>query len=223
MEKKDCDVLPLKVQMKQTLRHIADELERSLSAIDNEHYCVLSDFNLIHESFRKVESMAASFYLQCYLSSFTTNYLDLSISIQHLSERRHGALIVIQRNDSLRTSIHSGIMLEATLTYSLLESIFYPGNPLHDGAVLIKFDRIVSAANVLPVSNIAAVDKKWGTRHRAAIGLTEQTDALVLVVSEETGNASFAYKGFLHPFNPVVDPDVSGMITGVSQADSNAQ
>jgi diadenylate cyclase len=201
MQQNDCDVSPLKVLLKQQLRNITSELERSLDAIDNEDCCLLSDFNEIHESFKKVESIAASFYLQCYLSSFTNNYTDLSISIQHLSERRHGALIIIQRNDSLKTSIHSGIPLEATLTYSLLESIFYPGNPLHDGAVLIESDRIISAANVLPVSSTIVTDnKKWGTRHRAAIGLTEQTDALVLVVSEETGIASFAYKGKLHPF-----------------------
>ncbi|KQX47179.1 hypothetical protein ASD40_16985 [Paenibacillus sp. Root444D2] len=195
----------MKEQLKQQLRHISAEIECSLDTLDNdENSCLLSRFDEIREAFKQVESIAASFYLQCYLSSFTNHYLDLSICIQHLSERRHGALIVIQRNDLLDMFMHSGIRLEATLTYSLLEAIFYPGNPLHDGALLIQSDRIVSAANVLPVSNIS-VDKKLGTRHRAAIGLTERTDALVLVVSEETGNASFAYKGILHPINSL-DP-----------------
>jgi DNA integrity scanning protein DisA with diadenylate cyclase activity len=195
----------MKEQLKQQLRHISAEIECSLDTLDNdENNCLLSRFDEIREAFKQVESIAASFYLQCYLSSFTTHYLDLSICIQHLSERRHGALIVIQRNDLLDMFMHSGIRLEATLTYSLLEAIFYPGNPLHDGALLIQSDRIVSAANVLPVSNIT-VEKKMGTRHRAAIGLTERTDALVLVVSEETGQASFAYKGILHPINSL-DP-----------------
>jgi diadenylate cyclase len=203
MQKGNCDVSPMKELIKQHLCSIVDELQHTLESIDNENHCLLSDFNSISGSFKKIESMAASFYLQCYLSSFTSNYIDLSITIQHLSERRHGALIVIHRNDPLETFIHSGILLEATLTYSLLESIFYPGNPLHDGAVLIKSDRIVSASNVLPVSKAMVVEKKVGTRHRAAIGLTERTDALVLVVSEETGNASFAYKGILHPINGI--------------------
>jgi diadenylate cyclase len=148
-----------------------------------------------------VESIGASFYLQCYLSAFEINYVDLSITIQHLSERHHGGLIVIQRNDPIESYIHSGIEVGAKLTPPLLESIFYPGNPLHDGAVLVVSDQIVSAANVLPVSNTTVVGKKLGTRHRAAIGLTELTDALVLVVSEETGQSSFAYKGKLHPIN----------------------
>ncbi|NOU88843.1 hypothetical protein GC102_24280 [Paenibacillus sp. LMG 31460] len=201
MQQVNCDISPMKEQLKRQLRHISAEIECSLDTLDNdENNCLLSRFDDIREAFKQVESIAASFYLQCYLSSFTTHYLDLSICIQHLSERRHGALIVIQRNDLLDMFMHSGIRLEATLTYSLLEAIFYPGNPLHDGALLIQSDRIVSAANVLPVSNIT-VDKKLGTRHRAAIGLTERTDALVLVVSEETGNASFAYKGILHPIN----------------------
>ncbi|MDQ0874186.1 diadenylate cyclase [Paenibacillus sp. V4I3] len=205
MQQENCDISPMKEQLKQQLRHISAEIECSLDTLDNdENNCLLSRFDEIREAFKQVESIAASFYLQCYLSSFTTHYLDLSICIQHLSERRHGALIVIQRNDLLDMFMHSGIMLEATLTYSLLEAIFYPGNPLHDGALLIQSDRIVSAANVLPVSNIT-VEKKLGTRHRAAIGLTERTDALVLVVSEETGNASFAYKGILHPINSL-DP-----------------
>lgn len=205
MQQENCDISPMKEQLKQQLRHISAEIECSLDTLDNdENNCLLSRFDEIREAFKQVESIAASFYLQCYLSSFTNHYLDLSICIQHLSERRHGALIVIQRNDLLDMFMHSGIMLEATLTYSLLEAIFYPGNPLHDGALLIQSDRIVSAANVLPVSNIT-VEKKLGTRHRAAIGLTERSDALVLVVSEETGNASFAYKGILHPINSL-DP-----------------
>jgi diadenylate cyclase len=205
VRQENCDISPMKEQLKQQLRHISAEIECSLDTLDNdENNCLLSRFDEIREAFKQVESIAASFYLQCYLSSFTNHYLDLSICIQHLSERRHGALIVIQRNDLLDMFMHSGIMLEATLTYSLLEAIFYPGNPLHDGALLIQSDRIVSAANVLPVSNIT-VEKKLGTRHRAAIGLTERSDALVLVVSEETGNASFAYKGILHPINSL-DP-----------------
>ncbi|WP_274648847.1 sporulation-specific diadenylate cyclase CdaS [Paenibacillus humicola] len=197
----NCDAAPVKERMKEQLSGIAGQIQRSLAAIDNEDYCLLREFEGIRQSFKQIEAMAASFYLQCYLSSFTTDYVDLSVTIRHLSERRHGALIVVERNDPLEAMLHSGIAIDSTLTYSLLEAIFYPGNPLHDGAVLIKGDRIVSAANVLPVSHIAKPGKKLGTRHRAAIGLSERTDALVLVVSEETGQASFAFRGFLHPVN----------------------
>lgn len=107
----------------------------------------------------------------------------------------------MERNDPLESLISSNIPIGGTLTHSLLESIFYPGNPLHDGAVLVRSDTVVSAANVLPLSNIHVTDRKLGTRHRAAIGLTERCDALVLVVSEETGQASFAISGVLHPIN----------------------
>ncbi|MFP3670953.1 diadenylate cyclase, partial [Priestia sp. SIMBA_032] len=80
----------------------------------------------------------------------------------------------------------------------LLESIFYPGNPLHDGAVLVKNNHIVSAANILPLTKSTEVDPELGTRHRAAIGLSEKSDALILVVSEETGRTSFALNGILY-------------------------
>ena len=99
-----------------------------------------------------MESVAASFYLNCYLSAFTDKYEDLSVSAQRLSERRHGALIVVERNDSLDPFIQKGTPVGAILTSALLETIFYPGNPLHDGAVLIRGNQIVSAANVLPLT-----------------------------------------------------------------------
>ncbi|MCR8635549.1 sporulation-specific diadenylate cyclase CdaS [Paenibacillus radicis (ex Xue et al. 2023)] len=202
MQSTNCDVSPMKDQLKQHLNYIAAEIEHSLQLLDAEAHCLLNEFEKVREAFNTVESLAASFYLQCYLSSFTSSYSELAISIRHLSERRHGALIVIQRKDNLNAFIHSGISIEGTLSHSLLESIFYPGNRLHDGAVWIKSDRIISAANILPVSALLVEeDKKMGTRHRAAIGLTERTDALVLIVSEETGNASFAYQGKLHPLN----------------------
>jgi uncharacterized protein (TIGR00159 family) len=196
---KNCDAAPVKTELKKYLNLIAQDILRLTEAIDQERECHLSEFEKIGISYKKVESLAASFYLQCYLSAFTMNYEALSITIQDLMNRRHGALMVIQRNDSLDGLIHSGIPVGATVTFSLLEAIFYPGNPLHDGAILIHNDIIVSAANVLPLSSQFVGDQKLGTRHRAALGLTERSDAVVLVVSEETGRASFAYKGKLHP------------------------
>lgn len=99
---------------------------------------------------------------------------------------------MIQREDSLESLIRPGISIGAELTHSLLESIFFPGNPPNDGAVIVSLNQIVSAANVLPLSDRFTGDQKLGTRHRAALGLTERSDALVLVVSDETGKVSFA-------------------------------
>jgi uncharacterized protein (TIGR00159 family) len=140
---------------------------------------------------------ASSFYLNCYLSPYTDKYSELSICVQNMSQRRHGGLIVIQRNDSLDDLIQTGISIQAELTHSLLESIFFPGNPLHDGAVMVNGNQIVSAANILPLTNRIFGDKKLGTRHRSALGLSERSDALVLIVSEETGQVSFACEGNL--------------------------
>jgi len=116
-----------------------------------------------------------------------------------MSMRRHGGLIVIEREDSLKSLIQPGVHIGAELTHSLLETIFFPGNPLHDGAVLVNQNLIESAANVLPLSERYTGEKKLGTRHRAALGLSEVSDALIMVVSEETGRISFAFKGNLYP------------------------
>jgi uncharacterized protein (TIGR00159 family) len=199
MQHLDCDVSPLKEQLRENLQAIADEIRHSLETLDHENNCLLGKFAQIKERFIQMEAAAASFYLYCYLSPYTDKYADLSISLQHLSARRHGALIVIQRNDPLDELIQPGIPIGAAITHSLLESIFLPGSPLHDGAVLIRSQQIVSAAHILPLSDAIVGERKLGTRHRAALGLTERSDALVLVVSEETGRVSFAINGTLYP------------------------
>jgi diadenylate cyclase len=197
----DCDSSLVKTQLKEHLSQVIADITKSLSALEYENECLLSQFEHIREKFISIESIAASYYLKCYLSPFTDKYNDISIGVQHLSERRHGALIVVERNDPLDSYITPGIPIEATITYSLLESIFFPGNPLHDGAIWVRVNKIISAANVLPLFVSSVRDKSLGTRHRAALGLTEKTDALVLVVSEETGRISFALNGKLYPLS----------------------
>lgn len=199
MIQNDCDFSPLKNELIEGLKKVSDEINRGLDTLANEDYCLLGKLEEIKEEFEQMETVAASFYLNCYLSPFTNKYLELTSCIQHLSNRGHGALIVIERQNQVDSFIRSGIPIGATLTHSLLESIFYPGNPLHDGAVLIRTNQILSAANVLPLSGRALGEKKLGTRHRAALGLTEISDAIVLVVSEETGKISFAVGGKLYP------------------------
>ncbi|MDI2589068.1 sporulation-specific diadenylate cyclase CdaS [Psychrobacillus sp. NEAU-3TGS] len=199
MRNGNCDFSPLKERLIQELKEVSLEVDIGLQTLAEDNFCLLGKLATIKEHFEKAEAMAASFYLNCYLSPFTDRYLDISTAVQHLSNQRHGALIVIERENAVETIIRPGTPIGAKLTHSLLESIFYPGNPLHDGAVLIRSNEILSAANVLPLSGIYVGEKKLGTRHRAAIGLSERSDALVLVVSEETGKVSFALNGELHP------------------------
>jgi len=201
MNNTNCDFSPMKQRFSQGILQITNELQHSLEVIGNEDYCLLSNLEEIKDKFIEIESIAASFYLNCYLSAFTDKYEDLAICAQRLSEKQHGALIVVERSDFLDPFIQKGTPMKAILTPALLETIFYPGNTLHDGAVLIRANEIVSAANILPLTSANIEGKKLGTRHRAALGLSEQTDALVLVVSEETGNVSFALNGKLHPIN----------------------
>ncbi|GIP40392.1 hypothetical protein J31TS4_36720 [Paenibacillus sp. J31TS4] len=198
-----CDISPLKTKVKETIAAILDDLEAGSDALDNESTCMLNRFAHIREQFLTLQSLASSFYLNCYLSPYTEIYEQLSASIVHMANRRHGALVVIQRNDPLDELLQPGIGIRAQFTNALLESIFFPGNPLHDGGVLIRGNEIVSAANILPLSRRSTRGQKLGTRHRAALGLSERTDALVVVLSEETGHASFALEGKLYPFLPV--------------------
>lgn len=118
-------------------------------------------------------------------------------SVVQLAEGKIGALIAIERQVGTVPVQESGTPLDATVTPELLQTIFYPNTILHDGGVIIRGDRLVAAGCVFPLSQRAELSKALGTRHRAAIGLTEETDALVIVVSEETGSISVAYKGRL--------------------------
>jgi diadenylate cyclase len=112
-----------------------------------------------------------------------------------LSQRRHGALIVLERESSLSDLIEAGVAVEGKLTKELLASIFQPSSPMHDGAVIIQDGRVASAGCILPLTLRTELPEGLGTRHRAAVGITEETDALVVVVSEETANISVVLGG----------------------------
>lgn len=191
----------MKQQLKKDLLQVSVEVDEMIETIDNNGCCILNDFERIHHVFNDLQMTAASHYLDTYLSPFTDAYQALSTAIRHFSKRKHGAIMVVQRKNPLDAFMHSGVLIGASVSFQLLETIFYPGSALHDGAVLIKSNTIVSAANVLPLSH-KHVDEKIGTRHRAALGLSEKSDALILVVSEETGRASFAVGGKLYPIHP---------------------
>ncbi|MBR4968718.1 MAG: diadenylate cyclase CdaA [Alistipes sp.] len=124
----------------------------------------------------------------------STNTSPFVSACMDMSEEKVGALIVFRRKDDLQFVIESGIALDANIGVSLIKNIFFKNAPLHDGAVVIDNNRIVAAKCILPVTQ-SNVPKSYGTRHRAAIGLSEMTDAVVLVVSEETGNISIVKGG----------------------------
>jgi diadenylate cyclase len=122
-------------------------------------------------------------------------YDDIVLAANLFSQNQTGALVVIEREVGLRTYIESGVPLDAHLSYDLLATIFRPSAPLHDGAVIIQRDRVAAAACFLPLSMNPVLSTQLGTRHRAAIGITEETDAIAVVVSEETGAISLAVGG----------------------------
>ena len=114
-----------------------------------------------------------------------------------LSKRRIGALIVFEQRTGLQDVIETGTRLNADISAPLLENIFEPNTPLHDGAVVIRDNVIMGAACILPLAEASGVSRELGTRHRAAVGISENTDSIVLVVSEETGIVSMARDGVL--------------------------
>ena len=122
---------------------------------------------------------------------------ELVVAAESLSARRVGAIVVVERQIGLRNYIEGGIALDAQVTYDLLGSIFQPGSPLHDGAAIVQGNRIAAAACFLPLSVNPRLSKDLGTRHRAALGITEENDALAIVVSEESGGISLAVSGDL--------------------------
>jgi diadenylate cyclase len=122
---------------------------------------------------------------------------EILLALSSMAGDRIGALIVLERDIGLRTFVESGVPLDSRISRDLLLSIFLPGTALHDGAVIIQKERIAAAACFLPLSVNPAISSKLGTRHRAAIGITEETDCLSLVVSEETGAISICAAGVL--------------------------
>lgn len=114
-----------------------------------------------------------------------------------LSRLRYGALIVIERETGLQDYVNKGVLLDAQISRQLLINIFFPNSPLHDAAVIVQGDRILAASVVLPLTDNISASSQLGTRHRAGIGVTEESDALAVVVSEETGQMSVAHSGRL--------------------------
>jgi diadenylate cyclase len=118
-------------------------------------------------------------------------------TVERLADVKIGALIAIEQSIQLQEAVESGIKVDCDATAEMLETIFFPNNAIHDGGVILKGDRIAYAACIFPLTQRSDLNKSLGTRHRAAIGLSEETDAVIIAVSEETGMISYAYKGQL--------------------------
>lgn len=121
--------------------------------------------------------------------------IEIGTACRRLAERRQGALIVIERETGLQDYVETGVEIDSQVTSEILQTIFFPNTALHDGAVIVRGARIVAAACVLPLAETIVSDAHLGTRHRAGVGITEQTDAISVIVSEETGIISLARNG----------------------------
>ena len=131
------------------------------------------------------------------ISDVKENIYKVAIAAEMLAERKIGALIVLERDIRLKDIIETGIQIDSEVSVPLIQNIFEPTTPLHDGAIVISENKIKSASSILPLSDNPNISKSFGTRHRAALGLSEVTDAVVVIVSEETGKISVAKEGEL--------------------------
>src|SRR6516225_3115295 len=142
-------------------------------------------------------------------------------TVERLADVRIGALIAIEQSIQLFEAVESGVPVDCEATPEMLETIFFPNNAIHDGGVIIKGDRIAYAACIFPLTQRQDLNKSLGTRHRAAIGLTEETDAVVVAVSEETGAISYAYKG--HLIRGVTAEELRSFLTSVFVRESKSR
>ncbi|MDD2927282.1 MAG: DNA integrity scanning protein DisA nucleotide-binding domain protein, partial [Candidatus Omnitrophica bacterium] len=138
-----------------------------------------------------------------YVSAMDEEELDQMLkeickAVESLSGYKIGALIAVEMNDSLSGYVESGVLIDSKISSELIQAIFTPNNPLHDGGLIIQHGRITSAGALFPLVQRLDIDRIFGTRHRAALGLSEETDALIIVVSEERQDISLVYRGKLH-------------------------
>ncbi len=161
----------------------------------------LQEIYEIREGLTRLEKGLLQRHLKCCISPNIRVPGEVILAISRLSSKRHGAIIVIEQKNDLDQYLRQGVIIEAEVNATLLENIFYPGSPLHDGAALIRNGHIRKARCLLPLAPQAVELERLGlgTRHRAAVGLSQVSDALVIVVSEEKGWISMALKGRLYP------------------------
>lgn len=167
---------------------------------------LLSRVTQLRDTLDEIARSLKEKHLSCCVFPQLQGVEEVASAIHQLGASRIGALIAVEREISLEGYAKSGTLLNAELSASLLLSLFYPGNPLHDGAVIIRRDRILAAACILPLSadHVTFRMKGLGTRHRAAVGLSQVSDAIVFIVSEQTGSISLALGGQLF-YEPLLE------------------
>ena len=161
----------------------------------------LQEVSELREGLNKLEQSLLQTHLKCCISPSIKIPEEIVLAVSKLSARRHGAIIVIEQVDILDAYLQGGVIIDAVVSAAILESIFYPGSQLHDGAVFIRNTRVIKAGCLLPFAPIpnGLEALGLGTRHQAAVGLSRIGDALVIVVSEEKGWISLALQGQLYP------------------------
>jgi uncharacterized protein (TIGR00159 family) len=194
----------------EVIKEQLEDLKSRVTQLHNDIQCLkqcsrLS--NLLHKMYEirsglnQLEHDLLQSHLKCCISSNIKVPGEVVFSVSKLSEKRHGAIIVMEHEDNLDEYLQGGIIINAAVSAPLLENIFFPGSPLHDGAVIISNSTIRKATALLPLaphsSELEALS--LGSRHRAALGLSQVSDALIIVVSEEKGWISMALKGQLYP------------------------
>ncbi len=183
---------------------------------------IFHSFTNLRETTDEVESLLLTYQFENCLLPSLGHFEGVVEALNRLVKRKHGALMVIERRDDLSPYICTGTPIDAVITAPLIETIFHPGNPLHDGAVIIRQNRIAAAGCVLPLSQKTLFEhgQPMGMRHRSALGLTEQTDALIIVVSEETQRISLAMGSHLYRLKKTANlwTDIFGATQGKTPA-----
>jgi len=187
-----------------------DDLKSRVTQLHNDITCLkqcsrlsnlLQKMYEIREGLNQLEQGLLQTHLKCCISSNIKVSGEVVLALSKLSEKRHGAIIVMENENNLDEHIEGGVIIDAAVSAPILENIFYPGSPLHDGAVIILNSNIRKASVLLPLaphtSELEALG--LGSRHRAALGLSQVSDALIIVVSEEKGWISMALQGQLYP------------------------
>jgi diadenylate cyclase len=194
----------------ETIKEKLDELKSRVTQLHESIPCLkqcsqlsnlLQKMYEIREGLNQLEQGLLQTHLKCCISPNIKLPGEVVLALSKLSEKRHGAIIVMEHEDNLDEYLQGGAIIEAPVNAPILENIFYPGSPLHDGAVIIRDSNILKASVLLPLaphtSELEALG--LGSRHRAALGLSQVSDALIIVISEEKGWISMALRGHLYP------------------------
>lgn len=198
----DCnsDLSELRNQTVQKLTNIEKKVSENITKLDEHDIHIIDRVQKISRELLEIEMTASTYLLNRLLSKYTKSNNELSLAIHKLSSHRQGALMVIEANDPVSPLIKEGVPINAVITSQLLESIFHPGSALRNGAVLIVDDFIVSASNILPLTDKIFWDRAADIRELSAIGLSEISDALIILITDN-GSTYFSLEGNLFPFS----------------------